>query len=208
MNLGNWLRSKTRPVDSADRDASPILAEARFVLVDVDVTGIDFRKDHATGLVALPFVAGRFRIADIAYCPLGAFKGDTADQQRPRSDQCRAVVDALASAIVVSYNPRFVRHMIRRGLAPFDPPLPWGPWLDLADILTGAIGSDMGEVMTMKRWQERLRVPVVSGHLAVMDVIAMAQLLAIALGYAEERGIMTLGGLMSARESHVWLRGE
>ena len=208
MSLGHWLRERGLPFMLGEREPPISLAEARVIVLDVDVTGVNIRSDRATGIAVLPVEAGRFSIADLSWFPL-APADDPTDKLTPAwREQYRALIDTLATSPIVTYNARFVRHMIKRTAAMYDLRLPFGRWIDLAAILSGAIGKEMGEVISMQRWQERLNVVSVAGHSAAGDVFAMAQLLEVALAYCADRGIATLDELIAEQKARVWLRGE
>jgi DNA polymerase III alpha subunit (gram-positive type) len=208
MSFGDWARPRLLP-SAADGDAAvPLLAEMSFTVLDVDVTGVDLRRDYAIGIAMLEVRGGRFRLADIVYCPLASSAGRTGKPDPAWREGYRVLVDAVATATVVTYNTRFVRHMIKCTADIHRLPLPYGCWVDLAAVLNGAIGREMGEVASLSRWEKRLMVDVAEGHSAVRDVFAMAQLLEIALAVAEDRDIPTLDSLLAEHRSRVWLRGE
>lgn len=208
MSLAAWWREKAAGFRGRAGSTSIRLAESRFLLLDIDVTGLDGRRDRARGVATLPLHDRIFRISEIAYIDL-ATPGQcglsgSAGSQNPYHD----LVEAMAGHLVVTYNPRFVRHMISRtagigGLAQAG-----SRWLDLRWLLTGVFGSDMGDIPSMRRWTRRFNIEQLSEHMAAGDVVAMAQLLQVVLAYCEDLGIMTLERLMEAKASSDWLRGE
>jgi hypothetical protein len=207
MSLGAWLRQWALPFNADNIDSSPLLSEARFIVLDVDVTGVDIRKDRATGMAMLPLERGRFRIADIAWFPFRPSAHRTEASESLRHDQYLSLVAAAAANTVVTYNTRFVRRMIKHAADANDLPLPFGHWVDLRTILEGTIGREIGEVLSLQDWQERTGMDIVDGYSATADVFAMAQLLEIAFAYCEDRGITTLDGLIGEQKSRTWLRG-
>ncbi|MBK8120910.1 MAG: hypothetical protein IPK39_18365 [Sulfuritalea sp.] len=123
-------------------DSAPLpLSETRFIVLDVDVTGVDIRKDKATGIAILPLRGGRCRIADINWIPLAQPDGSPPVNSSWR-EQYRAMVDSAAANPIVTYNTRFVRRMIKCSAVLHDLPLPGGRWVDLAAIMGGAVGSE------------------------------------------------------------------
>ena len=208
MSLADWLR-KPALFFGLGSDSAPLpLSETRFIVLDVDVTGVDIRKDKATGIAILPVEGGRCRIADMNWIPLAQPDGSPAPLNSSWREQYRAMVDSAAANPIVTYNTRFVRRMIKCSAVLHDLPLPGGRWVDLAAIMGGAVGSEMGEVTSLKYWQEQMGVAALGGHSAAGDVFAMAQLLEIALAYCEDREIVTLDGLIAEQKARTWLRGE
>lgn len=208
MSLVDWLRKSALFFGWAGDSAPLPLSETRFLVLDVDVTGVNIRKDKATGIAILPVEGGRCRITDIDWIPLARPDGSPAPLNSSWREQYRAMVDSAATNPVVTYNTRFVRHMIKCSVASHDLPLPNGRWVDLAEIMGGAIGSEMGEVTSLQYWQEQMGVGALGGYSAAGDVFAMAQLLEIALAYCEDREIVTLEALMAEQKARTWLRGE
>lgn len=207
MRLGSWLRQRALPFGTARIGDSPLLLEARFIVLDVDVTGVDIRKDRAIGMAMLPMERGCFRIADIAWCPLAPPAGDAQEGKLSWREQYLALVAAAAASTVVTYNTRFVRRMIKYAAEANNLPLPFGHWIDLRTILEGAIGREVSDVFSLQDWQERTGIDIVAGYSATADVFAMAQLLEVAFAYGEDRGITTLDGLIGEQKSRAWLRG-
>jgi len=204
VTFSDWARPSPPASNSKPHEVFTLVEERSFVVLDVDVTGVHPRKDHATGIATLPLKGGRFRLADIRYCPLAA-SGQWNENPDPAwRPHYRAIVDTAASSLIVTYNIRFVRHMIKRTADLQGLPLPYGRWIDLGAVLNGAIGKEMGQATSLHLWQKRLLVDDIARYSAVADVFAMAQLLAIAITVAEERGIPTLDGVLAEHRSRIW----
>lgn len=206
MRLGTWLREQATRLPGAGKPLSPLLAETRLIVLDVDVTGIDPRKDYATGVAMLVIDHGEFSLDRLSYCPI-------APPDRPAAKNCawrddyRALVDSIADSPVLTYNARFVKHMIKQAAQVHDLPLPYGVWIDIASALYGAFGNASNEIESMRRWQERMKTKVVKQHAATADVYALAQTLQSLLAYCKDVGIVTLDDLRRAQNARVWLRG-
>ncbi|MBI5920461.1 MAG: hypothetical protein HY847_02290 [Betaproteobacteria bacterium] len=191
MKFGDSLWKRVKAFDVGSSLTSPPLAEARFFLLDVDVTGVNIRRDRAIGIAILPFDSGRFRVSDIVWTPLAL--SDEGGKESSWRDSYAEMVESIAASPVITYNPRFVRHMIKHIADEHDLSLPYGSeWIDLAAILDGAIGREAGEDASLHSWQRRLDIEVREGHSAIADVFAMAQLLEVAFGYCEDLRIATL----------------
>jgi len=178
------------------------IADARFAVVDVDVTGTSLRQDRVSGIAVLPVEAGAFRISDLRYCALDA-RGGRAD---PGTAASYAAVRAqVAGSPIVTYNPDFVRDMIRRscrrkGLPPLD-----GEWIDLA-AAASIVGGAENELATMDYWLRRMKTGGPRPHDAVWDVFSMAQLLQAIVAYAEDAGFVTVEALARSEDVRPWLR--
>jgi hypothetical protein len=198
--MKSWLRDKIARFTQSQE--AFVLGESRVTVLDVDLTGVDARKDSATGIAIRPLAGASFRLADLRYCPL------MQDVQGKNSDSCYgALLDVLGSDPIITFNPNFVRHMLERSLTALGLPLPLVQWLDLGQALEGAFGKDMGQVGSMQAWQQRLKVDRVREHAASADVFTMAQLFEILVARCEEMELRTLDELMQAQKNETWLRG-
>jgi len=206
MTVLGWLRAAiARLVGNRE---SFILGESDCVILDIDVSGVDVRRDRSTGIAVLPVAGNAFRLADLAYCRLPPTGADGERGPAEWRECYQRLVDFLGDRPVVTFNPNFVRYMLERTLAALDLPLPRGEWIDLGLALQGAFGKEMGQVESLHSWQRRLEVASVHEHAAVADVFAMAQMFEILLVRCEEAGLRTLADLRRAQKSQAWLRGE
>jgi DNA polymerase III alpha subunit (gram-positive type) len=201
--LPRWLADGVRwllfPVGREDRR----LADARFVVMDVDVTGTSIRRDRVTGIAALPVAAGAFRVSELRYCALPdpAVAGGSAWRE-----DARALLDLAAGGPIVTYNPDFVRQTIARATRLHRLPALDGEWIDLA-AAAAVVGGEDNELVTMDYWLEKMKTGGRRPHDATYDVFAMAQLLQAVLAYAEDAGIKTVSALARTRETRFWFRG-
>lgn len=203
MTLVAWLRDGIARL--VENRKPFILGESDSAILDIDVSGVDVRRDRTTGIAVLPVAGNAFRLADLAYCRLPPHGESGPAEWR----ECyRHLVDVLGDRPVVTFNPNFVRYMLERTLAALDLPLPRGEWIDLGLALQGAFGKEMGQVESLQSWQRRLEVASVREHAAVADVFAMAQMFEMLLARCEEAGLRTLDDLTRAQKSQAWLRGE
>lgn len=204
MKLGRWFAQKTRRIAGDATSNSPRLAESRLVVLDVDVTGTDPLRDHATGIAILPVEFGEFSLADIVYFPLNSERsGDHPDWQ----ENYRRLTASLAERPVVTYNARFVKHMIKRAAELHHLPLPYSTWIDIASAFHGAFGDASNENASLLLWQQRMNVQSLREHDAVADVFVLAQMLQILIAYCEDVGIATFEALQRAQDARSWLRG-
>ena len=207
MSLGVWWRDRLATVRQQSGPAAILLADARFLLLDIDVTGLDSNRDRARGVAVLPFHDQAFRIADITYLDLEVAERCGNSGGTGVAEKSRDLGEAMAGQLIVAYNPRFVRHMISQTAGLEALAQVGDRWIDLRALLIGVFGTDMGDMPSMKRWQQRLNIDVVSEHSAICDLASMAQLLQIAIAYCDDLRIATLEQLMESKANDEWLRG-
>lgn len=187
-------------------DAQPRrLADMRFAVVDVDLTGVRARRDRVIGIAALPLQGGAFRISDLRYCPVPKEPGASGHSGAEWRSDYAALREVIAGSMLVTYNPAFVRHMISRTCRAADLPPPQSEWIDL-EFAADVMGRQDNELTTMKYWLKRMKATGPRPYDATNDVFAMAQLLQAVLAYAEETGIETLESLGRVQSARPWLR--
>jgi DNA polymerase III epsilon subunit-like protein len=207
MSALSWLERLASRVFVGHSLAPQRLAEMRFTVVDVDVTGTSTRRDRVTGIAALPVEAGALRISDLRYCAVpGVPAGPGVSVGSEWRDAYASVVRLVRGHPIVTYNPRFVRQMLRncsrrRGIPAID-----GEWMDL-DAMARSIGSADDELTTMTYWLANMRSGGRRLHDAAYDVFAMAQLLQAVIAYGEDAGIVTSESLGRLQEARPWLHG-
>lgn len=201
MRLGRWLSERAPFLSGNRRPPSPSLAETRLIVLDVDVTGINLRRDYATGVAILEIKAGTFSLGDLTHCSIAP--PDDADW----AGRFRAMVDFIGDSPVLTYNARFVKHMIKHAARRHALPLPLGLWIDIGAALYGTVGKESNEIEAMARWQERMKIAASHEHSAVADVFALAQMVQTLIAYCEDLGISTLDDLRRAQNARVWLKG-
>jgi hypothetical protein len=206
VKLLSWLHRAFLWGRFGSGDDDVRVAEASFAVLDVDVTGTSVRDDRVIGIAALPLTAGVFRIRDLRYCAL-----DDASARAPASGgdwrgDYLALRDFVAERPVVTYNPEFVREMIRRTARARGLPRLGGEWIDLASA-AGVVGGEENELATMHYWLERMKTGSRGPHDATSDVFALAQLLQAVIAYAEDAGMDTVGALARSEELRSWLQG-
>lgn len=202
MRLFRWIGTLLARLPGVRKPPSPLLGETRLIVLDVDVTGVVADKDYAKGIAMLVVEHGEFSLDEMVYCPIAPPDGPNgAGDWR---EKYRALVARIAVTPVITYNPRFVEHMIKQAAQVHGLPVPVARWVDMADALYGAV-TGSNEIESMQQWQERMNIAVTKQHAAVVDVFAMAQMLQTLLAHGDEVGIRTLDDLMQAQDRRVWL---
>lgn len=199
MSVRDWIGARWGRAATAMKDF--VIGESPALLCDIDVTGVDVQRDCLTGLALLPIAGTGFRLGDIRY--VGCPAADTHDAVA----EWQAGLASVGDVPLICYNPSFVRYMLDRSCKRLKLPVPDWQWLDLGNMLEGAFGKEMGQLVSLETWQRRLGVDMVRQHDAVSDVYALAQMYAMLTSQCEEQGWRTLDELMRARAGRIWLRG-
>jgi len=202
VSVDGWL-ARLLPRWFGSRSDERRIADARFAVIDVDVTGTSLRNDRLTGIAVLPVEAGAFRISDLRYCALDALGGRADATEAASYAALRAQVDGSP---IVTYNPHFVREMIRRGCRRKGLPPLGDEWIDLASAAK-IVGGAENELVSMDYWLHRMKTGGPHAHDAVWDAFSVAQMLQAITAYAEDAGAATIEALARREELRPWLRG-
>ncbi len=174
-------------------------AARRWVVVDVETTGMHASTDELISIGGVALVDGRVMVADSIEVVL---KRATASSHEnivvhgigvqaqlagtDPHDALRAFMDFIGQAPLVAFHAPFDRGFLARAIKayvnlPFD-----NPWLDLAE-LAPVLDSDT-RAKSLDEWLQRYRIPVIARHSAAADAFATALLAARLLPEAKRQG--------------------
>lgn len=229
-----WLQRLFRhaPALSADQEAvlaacrgrpplsmTALLADLRWVVVDVETSGLDPFADRLISIGAVEIVAGRiplhtgfevlFRQAEASSRGNILVHGIGGSAQRSGEEPAAAMLrflDYTGRSPLVGFHADFDRVMIERTARSAIGWVPDNVWLDLALLAPALLGSD-GEVTRrgLDEWTEQLGIVNQSRHNAVADALATAQLLQAVLARARRAGVASLRDLVRLEKDRRWL---
>jgi DNA polymerase III subunit epsilon len=193
--------------------------QSRYVVVDLEASGLDPGKDR---LISIGAVAVENGVID----PQGAFEvvlrqskvsdtsnillhGIGASAQREGAEPQEALLgflEYLGKSPLVAYHTIFDQVLIERAMREFLGFAFRHPWLDLAWILPALFREHIDGNARLDDWLAVFGVENILRHNAVADSLATAQLLQIAFERAKNVGMDTPAELMAAEKSRRWLR--
>jgi DNA polymerase-3 subunit epsilon len=181
--IGSWWRRwQPRPTPSAQR----------WVMIDVETTGLDPRRDALLCVAALAIdvrgptpqiVAGDSFEVLIAQDVLRAthdnilLHGIGWGQQRkgePLQRALEALTAWVADSPLLAYHAAFDQAVLHQAYKQARLAQPNWPWLDMADLLPAAYPALAAR--SLDHWMQQLDVRCVRRHQAIADVWATAQL--------------------------------
>lgn len=209
----------------ADYKARPAVAPAaqlsalRFIVADVETTGLNPVDDRLISIGAVEVRAGRivlgsaFEVVFRQSCASAnaniLIHGIDGTTQMAGADPAAATLQFFEFAQrepLVGFHADFDRIMVDRASREAVGCAPANPWLDLA-YLAPALMPDPGPGMArgLDGWMERFGITNLARHNALADALATAQLLQVVLAQAHEQGITTLAQLMKLERDQRWL---
>jgi DNA polymerase-3 subunit epsilon len=199
------------------RRQSKAYSERRWVVVDVETTGMDTSVDELVSIGAVALVDGRVVAADsievIIKRPTGSSRenivvhGIGVQAQLGGTeplDALRAFMDFTGLSPMVAFHASFDRAFLSRAIkfyinVPFD-----NPWLDLAEL--APVLDNETRAKSLDEWLQRYAIPVIARHSAAADAFATALLAARLLSEARRQGASDFASIQAMARYARWVR--
>ena len=198
------------------RKQSKTHSERRWVVVDVETTGMDASVDELVSIGAVALVNGRVIAADsieiIIKRPMASSRenivvhGIGVKAQlggTDPKDALRTFMDFIGLAPMVAFHASFDRAFLSRAIkfyidVPFD-----NPWLDLAE-LAPVLDSET-RAKSLDEWLQRYGIPVIVRHSAAADAFATALLAARLIPEARRQGASDFASIHKLARNARWV---
>lgn len=216
----NWLQRLLLPVISFGRPAQDeaLLAAQRFVVVDVETTGLDMLRDQVISIGAVTVehalldLAHGFEVvlqqrapSDVDNILVHGIDGTTQTTGLDPALGLQQFIDFAGNSPLVAYHAAFDRTMIDRATKGFLGVTLRNPWIDLAYIAPALYPQLAAERHALDDWAAAFSIENVSRHNAVADASVTAQLLLVLLARAHAEGIARLTDLLQLEKDQQWL---
>jgi DNA polymerase-3 subunit epsilon len=192
---------------------------SRYVVVDVETTGLNLITDTLISIGAVAMVNGRIVLEDSFSVVLQQQEssgkenilvhGISSTAQREGDDPVEALLaflEYLGKSRLVAFHVAFDETMIRRAMRQYLGLSFKHAWLDLAYVMPALNRSQMGTHRVLDDWIGRFNIRIEARHNALADALATAQLFQIAIAQAHKRNINDYEGLYDLERTHHWLR--
>ncbi len=196
-----------------DSERTP-LAEASFVVVDVESSGLDARRDRLLAIGACRLTGLRLQVGAgferILYQEETSSKanilvhGIAPGEQAAGLPREQALMDFLEYAghhVLIAYHAPFDRTMLDRAMRAHLGVRLANPWIDLAYLAPALCPQARLARASLDDWFHYFDIRVRARHRAVDDVLATGELFLILLRRARERGLGTIGALLAAAQA-------
>ena len=229
----NWLTRFFRPGPTLDpqvaqhRDAwitgsgsdlGISFDSARYVVVDVETTGLDMVRDRLIAIGACVVENGRVTLVESFEIVLRQDRISSKDNilihgiggeaQREGVEPVEALLrflDFLGKAPLVAFHVTFDQTMIRKAMREY---LGFDfnhPWLDLAYVMPGLLPEYARRYRALDDWSGHFRINNFARHSALADALATAQLLLCALPLAVSKRSCNYRDLQHLEKAQRWV---
>jgi DNA polymerase-3 subunit epsilon len=191
-------------------------AALRYVVVDVETSGLDVKADRLIAIGAAGVPGGQLRFDDTFGVVLRQRQASAYDNilihriggeaQMAGADPEHALVDFLefaGKAPLVAFHADFDRTMLERAFKEALGLRARSAWIDAAALLP-ALYPDT-KCVSLDDWLAHFRIEGIERHDPVADAWATAELFLIALAAADGQGMKTAQGLLAVQKAHRWL---
>ncbi|MBL8520219.1 MAG: 3'-5' exonuclease [Betaproteobacteria bacterium] len=213
----NWRRWLGRSATQA-----PDLLRARWVVVDVESSGLDVRRDRLLAIGAVGVTGGCLAPRDSFEAVLRQDEASRPDnilvhritgtEQRTGQDAGPALdafldfAQQAGTAGFVGFHAAFDEAMIRRTLQAQHRAWPSRlPFLDLAELAPALLPGLLPAKAPLDDWLRHFRIVIARRHHAVADALGTAQLFLHLRALALRQGLQTPGALFAQAHAQRWL---
>lgn len=178
-------------------DRTATFGHTRFVVVDVETTGLNLMTDTLISIGAVAVVNGQIALGDGFSVVLQqseisrkenilihGISGSAQREGMPPADALLAFLEYLGKSPLVAFHVAFDETMIKRALRQYLGMSFKHPWLDLAYVLPALYPDLMRSHRALDDWASHFDIRNDDRHNAVADALATAQLLLVAIAQA------------------------
>ena len=209
--LDEWRRLPPPDMESLHR-------RCRYVVVDVETSGLNMKKDRLISIGAVAVVNGLLDFKDAFQIVLRQDQVSTnenilihgiggsaqATGEQP-VDALLAFLAYIGNAPLVAYHAFFDQSMINKALKEHLGFELTHTWLDLAWVLPDFFEYRMEGRVPLDDWLQYFGIENIMRHNAVSDAYATAKLLQIAIAAGKHKGADTPASFATIEKSRRWL---
>jgi len=209
--LADWQQLPAADLDLAHQ-------RSRYVVVDVETSGLNMKTDRLISIGAVALVDGRIDFADAFAVILRQdqvspdanilIHGIGASAQSEGIDPASALLAFLGyigKAPLVAYHAFFDRAMIEKAMRQYLGAELGQTWIDLAWVLPGLFPDLTSARTNLDDWLKLFAIENIMRHNAVSDAYATAKLLQVAIGAANQRGVVSPAAFVRQEKARRWM---
>lgn len=190
----------------------------RYVVVDVETTGLDLVRDRLIAIGACAVENGEVVMADSFEIVLRQERvsgkdnilihGIGGEAQREGEEPEQALLhflDFLGKSPLVAFHVTFDQTMIRKAVKEYLGFEFKHPWLDLAYVMPGLLPEYARRYRALDDWSGHFRINNFARHSALADALATAQLFLCALPLARSKHSKNYRNLQDLEKAQRWV---
>jgi len=209
--IENW-----RQLPAVDFDAPH--AATRYVIVDVESSGLNMKKDRLISIGAVALVDGKLDLNDAFQVVLRQDQVSTNENilihgiggsaQREGQEPVEALLSFLrfvGHAPLVAYHAFFDQSMIDKAMREYIGIELGQTWIDLAWVLPDIFQYRTDTRVALDDWLQLFGIDNILRHNAVSDAFATARLLQVAIAAGQLKGADSPAGFLRIEKARRWM---
>lgn len=210
--IENWRRLPAA-------DLSVMHEEQRYVVVDVETSGLNMKKDRLISIGAVALVAGRLDFNDAFQVVLRQeqvsthanilIHGISGSAQSAGVDPVEgllAFLQYVGKSPLVAYHAFFDQSMIGKATREYLGMELAQPWIDLAWVLPDFFSFRGDANVALDDWLHHFGIENILRHNAVSDAYATAKLLQVAIAGGQPKGANSPAAFMRIEKARRWMQ--
>ncbi len=210
--IENWRRLPAA-------DLSVMHEEQRYVVVDVETSGLSMKKDRLISIGAVALVAGRLDFNDAFQVVLRQeqvsthanilIHGISGSAQSAGVDPVEgllAFLQYVGKSPLVAYHAFFDQSMIGKATREYLGMELAQPWIDLAWVLPDFFSFRGDANVALDDWLHHFGIESILRHNAVSDAYATAKLLQVAIAGGQQKGATSPVAFIRIEKARRWMQ--
>ena len=210
-SLADWQRLPAVDLDAAHQ-------RCRYVVVDVETSGLNMKSDRLISIGAVALVDGRIDFADAfavilrqdqvssdANILIHGIGGSAQSEGIDPATALLAFLGYIGKAPLVAYHAFFDRAMIEKAMRQYLGVALAQTWIDLAWVLPSLFPDLTSARANLDDWLNLFAIENIMRHNAVSDAYATAKLLQVAISACNQRGVASPAGLLRQEKARRWM---
>lgn len=194
------------------------LASSRFVVVDVETSGLNLSKDNLIAIGAIAVVNGQIDLADSFEVVLQqavssdksnilihGIGGETQTDGILPAEALLKFLEYLQQAPLIAFHVAFDKTMLRRAIKQHLAFSFQHDWLDLAYVAPSLYPQHAQQFHSLDDWLNYFHIQNYARHNALADALSTAQLFMVSSKMAQQKHISDYLGLSQLEQSRRWL---
>lgn len=190
----------------------------RYIVIDVETSGLNMKKDRLISIGALALVDGRLDFNDAFQVVLRqdqvsthenilihGIGGSAQSEGVEPAEALLAFIDYIGKAPLVAYHAFFDQAMIDKAMKEYLGVTLGQTWIDLAWVLPDLFPFRTDARVPLDDWLTYFRIENILRHNAVSDAYATAKLLQVAISRGGHKGADSPAGFLKIEKARRWM---
>lgn len=194
------------------------LSQGRYVVVDVETSGLNLNKDRLIAIGAVAVTGGRIdlgdsfeiilqqeAVSDKENILIHGIGGTAQADGVPPVAALLEFLEYLGKSPLIAFHVTFDETMIRRAMKEFLGLEFKHPWVDLAYIAPALYPDLARRYRALDDWMGHFHINNYARHSALADALSTAQLLQVLAAGAAKKGARHLADLQNMEKAQRWV---